>query len=94
MTLRTKTEHRLIRPPRIGQAVSLHGETGPAHVGHPADEAARCVPQIRIRLNHHNALSDATACARIVMRAVKAGIDPMRLVDAKKAKWTDNAPDR
>jgi len=47
-----------------------------------------------IRLQHHNALSDATACARIVMRAVKAGIDPMRLVDAKKAKWTDNAPDR
>jgi len=50
--------------------------------------------RFRIRLNHHNALSDATACARIVMGALKAGIEPMRLVDAKKAKWTDNAPDR
>jgi len=57
-------------------------------VGHPADEAARCVPQIRIRLNHHNALSDATDCARIVMRALKAGFDLTRLVDVKRPEVT------
>ena len=36
--------------------------------------------KFRIKLNHHNALSDATACARIVIRAVKAGFDPMSVV--------------
>ena len=36
--------------------------------------------KFRLRLKHHDALSDATACARIVMRAVKAGFDPINIV--------------
>jgi hypothetical protein len=34
-------------------------------------EIAQCVPQLRIPLNHHDALSDATACAKIAIAAMK-----------------------
>jgi DNA polymerase III subunit epsilon len=41
--------------------------------------------KFRIPLKHHDALSDATACAKIVMEAIKKGIDPMIVLAKKKS---------
>jgi DNA polymerase-3 subunit epsilon len=37
--------------------------------------------QLKIQLKHHDAESDATACAQIVVEALKTGIDPVKLLN-------------
>jgi DNA polymerase-3 subunit epsilon len=39
--------------------------------------------QLRLPLQHHDAASDALACANIVLRAMDEGFDPVQFVDQK-----------
>lgn len=41
--------------------------------------------RFKIPLDHHDALSDATACARIVLEAMGQGLDPRMVIEKKKA---------
>ena len=57
---------------RADAAVSLHGADFPPRLEHPSDEAFRRLREAQIALNHHEALSDAMACAKIVLAAATA----------------------
>jgi DNA polymerase-3 subunit epsilon len=48
--------------------------------------------RLKINLRHHDAASDALACAKIVIEAHKAGFNPLSLVKEKKSpKKAENA---
>ena len=55
-------------------AVPLYGADRAARVEHSSDPALRRCRELKIALNHHEALSDATACAEIVLAAHRADL--------------------